>query len=297
MQTLFDSSRFNYDSDEEEEGEGDAEQQGQGEDESEEVAAAMAATSAAAAAGQQQRSARRRAGGGTATGEAASELAADLAAGGVVLPPARGVKVKSSDFVKSSVTVEQCPPARFPEFAGGRRLAGRLAGWLASWMVCVRQGEPPPGGPHCNRQLRSPLPTPACLLPPAVIGRSNVGKSSLINMLTGRNALAMVSKTPGAWGLPLLLLPSSDGPPAVDPPLPLPSQLVYRPLHAQPAVCLLYSDRLVLLALLPLACLPACLQARPGASTTSSSTAPGTWWTSQDTGGCLNGAGLRWGGS
>jgi len=31
----------------------------------------------------------------------------------------------------------------------------------------------------------------------AVIGRSNVGKSSLINMLTGRNALAMVSKTPG----------------------------------------------------------------------------------------------------
>jgi len=31
----------------------------------------------------------------------------------------------------------------------------------------------------------------------AVIGRSNVGKSSLINLLTGRNALAMVSKTPG----------------------------------------------------------------------------------------------------
>ena len=40
----------------------------------------------------------------------------------------------------------------------------------------------------------------ACLLPaPAapVIGRSNVGKSSLINLLTGRNSLAMVSKTPG----------------------------------------------------------------------------------------------------
>eukprot|EP00899_Mesostigma_viride_P009712 jgi/Mesvir1/18742/Mv01251-RA.1 len=31
----------------------------------------------------------------------------------------------------------------------------------------------------------------------AVIGRSNVGKSSLINMLTGRKSLAMVSKTPG----------------------------------------------------------------------------------------------------
>ena len=32
----------------------------------------------------------------------------------------------------------------------------------------------------------------------AFIGRSNVGKSSLINCLTGRKALAMVSKTPGA---------------------------------------------------------------------------------------------------
>ena len=39
---------------------------------------------------------------------------------------------------------------------------------------------------------------PAPTLPEfAVIGRSNVGKSSLINMLTGRKALAMVSKTPG----------------------------------------------------------------------------------------------------
>lgn len=31
----------------------------------------------------------------------------------------------------------------------------------------------------------------------AVVGRSNVGKSSLINMLTGRRSLALVSKTPG----------------------------------------------------------------------------------------------------
>ena len=31
----------------------------------------------------------------------------------------------------------------------------------------------------------------------AVIGRSNVGKSSLINMLTGQGSLAKVSKTPG----------------------------------------------------------------------------------------------------
>lgn len=31
----------------------------------------------------------------------------------------------------------------------------------------------------------------------ALIGRSNVGKSSLINMLTGQASLAKVSKTPG----------------------------------------------------------------------------------------------------
>ncbi len=57
------------------------------------------------------------------------------------------MRVKTAEFIKSSVTVEQCPPPRLPEFA--------------------------------------------------VIGRSNVGKSSLINLLTGRNSLAMVSKTPG----------------------------------------------------------------------------------------------------
>ncbi len=39
---------------------------------------------------------------------------------------------------------------------------------------------------------------PSDLLPEyAFIGRSNVGKSSLINMLTGRNGLAMTSATPG----------------------------------------------------------------------------------------------------
>ncbi len=39
---------------------------------------------------------------------------------------------------------------------------------------------------------------PAWALPEfALIGRSNVGKSSLINLLTGRNALAKVSVTPG----------------------------------------------------------------------------------------------------
>lgn len=58
------------------------------------------------------------------------------------------VRVKSAEFVTSSVSVSQCPPATHPEFA--------------------------------------------------VIGRSNVGKSSLINLLTGRKSLALVSKTPGS---------------------------------------------------------------------------------------------------
>ncbi len=34
----------------------------------------------------------------------------------------------------------------------------------------------------------------------AVIGRSNVGKSSLINMITSRKDLALVSKQPGGYG-------------------------------------------------------------------------------------------------
>lgn len=59
----------------------------------------------------------------------------------------KNAKVTSAEFIKSSVSVEACPPPIYPEFA--------------------------------------------------VIGRSNVGKSSLINLITGRNSLAMVSKTPG----------------------------------------------------------------------------------------------------
>jgi GTP-binding protein len=55
--------------------------------------------------------------------------------------------IRSAKFIKSSTTLNQCPPAREAEFA--------------------------------------------------FIGRSNVGKSSLINMLTGNSGLAKVSGTPG----------------------------------------------------------------------------------------------------
>eukprot|EP00198_Chlamydomonas_reinhardtii_P007672 XP_001697009.1 predicted protein [Chlamydomonas reinhardtii] len=63
------------------------------------------------------------------------------------LPPPTKVKVKAAEYMQSCVTVADCPPPRYPEFA--------------------------------------------------VIGRSNVGKSSLINMITGRKDLALVSKEPG----------------------------------------------------------------------------------------------------
>lgn len=66
---------------------------------------------------------------------------------GIVLPRAHNARVRTAEFIKSSVSVKDCPNTGFPEFA--------------------------------------------------IIGRSNVGKSSLINLLTGRNSLAMVSKTPG----------------------------------------------------------------------------------------------------
>lgn len=76
-----------------------------------------------------------------------SQIDNDSIASPIQLPPPRNIRVRSAEFIKSSVKVEDCPPAIYPEFA--------------------------------------------------VIGRSNVGKSSIINLLTGRNSLAMVSKTPG----------------------------------------------------------------------------------------------------
>lgn len=58
-----------------------------------------------------------------------------------------GMKIKSSEFVRSAPNLAGCPPSPFPEFA--------------------------------------------------FIGRSNVGKSSIINLLTERRELAKVSVTPG----------------------------------------------------------------------------------------------------
>lgn len=137
-----------------------------------------------------QQQQRRRGGlGGGGEGEAEGEAAVVE----VVLPPPRGVRVKTAEFVKSSVNVEQCPPARFPEFAG--EAAARLCP-----SACLR---PAAACPHSLPPPAAPVHESACCQRClAVIGRSNVGKSSLINMLTGRNSLAMVSKTPGA--LPLL---------------------------------------------------------------------------------------------
>ena len=67
-------------------------------------------------------------------------------------------RVRSARYVVSSVTIDQCPnPPTPPNFSG-------------KWV----------GFPDF-----------------AFIGRSNVGKSSLINSITGTDGLALVSKTPG----------------------------------------------------------------------------------------------------
>ncbi len=113
LQRLFDSSRFNYDSDEEEK-----EEQQRG---------------AAAEAGEQQQ-------------QRPAASPGEEGDGGVLevpLPPPRGVRVKTAEFIKSSVNVAQCPPPRFPEFAGGwvgKVLCAGMAGLLR---LAARHGTQP----------------------------------------------------------------------------------------------------------------------------------------------------------
>lgn len=93
----------------------------------------------------------------------------------------------------------------------------------------------------------------------AVIGRSNVGKSSLINMMTNCRKLAHVSKEPGAHGKQAALTRmrrcKSAGSTGA---------------HSAHVKCMVMLGHAV--------------QAKRVASTTFSSTTAGTWWTCQATG-------------
>jgi hypothetical protein len=87
--------------------------------------------------------------------------------GGTRLPPPDNAKVKTAEYISSAVRPDQMP-----------REGADLMGDFAELTGRAKAGRP---------EI-------------AFIGRSNVGKSSLINMLTSKKGLALVSKTPGACG-------------------------------------------------------------------------------------------------
>ena len=113
----------------------------------------------------------------------------------LTMPEPRDMRVKSAEFVKSSTELEQV----------GRLCGAKLqqSSSPCLWGICKRKWS------AIDAVWAAAQCPPAKLPEFAVIGRSNVGKSSLINLLTGKKALALTSKTPGVPSLLGLSMASS----------------------------------------------------------------------------------------
>src|SRR5258707_6755844 len=102
------------------------------------------------------------------------------------MSPAKPVKTRIRGPGEKNRKETQGNPADFPAsrspLASGRSASGELALQKAAYALSVHEPRelPAPGAPEI-----------------AFAGRSNAGKSSAINTLTGRRRLAFVSKTPG----------------------------------------------------------------------------------------------------
>ncbi|TQE02605.1 hypothetical protein C1H46_011761 [Malus baccata] len=127
---------------------------------------------------------------------------------------ARNAQVEQAEFVKSSVRTEDCPSDGLPEFAlVGRSNVGKSS--LLNSLVRRKRlalTSKKPGQKFVLKYARnaqveqaefvkSSVRTEDCPsdgLPEfALVGRSNVGKSSLLNSLVRRKRLALTSKKPG----------------------------------------------------------------------------------------------------
>ncbi len=89
-----------------------------------------------------------------------------------------GVGSHQDDGIGEAVLSETPSPATEDFVEAGRKLFARECRFV--WAAATVAGLPPAGAPEI-----------------AFAGRSNVGKSSLLNALTGRTALARTSHTPG----------------------------------------------------------------------------------------------------